>query len=167
MEKKPLPPDEPSAKRLRDKLASLSLPPQAGRETSPIADFVSGRNYLLPANEDKLEAVTLQTGTAGTTLALRWGGRESRVACGFLEWRPGGTLPAGGSEQRVAGTGAWSADDTYSAKLCAYETPYCLTARLRFSGDEVVLDREWNVAFGNQWKRPQLVGRAEATAQRH
>ena len=56
--------------------------------------------------------------------------------------------------------GVSSADDTYTAKLCFHETATSLIARLKFSGEQLLYDAEFNVAFGPT-KQPQLVGRAE------
>jgi hypothetical protein len=66
-------------------------------------------------------------------------------------------------EQPVAVSGAWTADDTYTLKLCAYETPYVTTIRLQFAGDEVRLDAEVNVSFGSRLS-PQLVGQSTPQA---
>ena len=62
----------------------------------------------------------------------------------------------------MAATGAWTADDTYTVKACLYETPFCRTLRLWFTGRALVLDQEMNVGFGPT-KRPQLVGRPRRT----
>jgi CubicO group peptidase (beta-lactamase class C family) len=165
-----LPADEPVRGRLEKKLASLVLPPQPGRATTPVAAEIAGVMYELPKNEDGLEAIGLETG-AETTLVLRSGGRDRRVPVGRDEWRRGGTMlagsgPLGGEvEQPVAATGAWTADDTFTAKVCRYQTPFCATLGLWFTGRALVLDQEMNVAFG-QTKRPQLVGRPSAATTR-
>jgi CubicO group peptidase (beta-lactamase class C family) len=152
-----LPADAPAEDALARKLASLSLPPQAGRPTSPVSRQVSGQLYDLPKNDDGLEAVGLELGPQ-TTLVIRSGGRESRVPVGHGEWRRGGTLLVGNVEQKVAATGAWTADDTYTVKACLHETPFCSTLGLWFTGRALVLDQETNVGFGPT-KRPRLVGR--------
>jgi len=162
MGKTALPADDRTRARLTQKLASLSLPPPAGSPSSPVAGSVAGKLYLLPKNDDGLEAVGLEAG-AGTTLVLRIGGQERRLPSGYGEWRRGASLGLRGVEQKVAASGAWTSDDTYTAKVCAYETPFCNTLGLRFAGDAVVLDQEQNVAFGPT-KRPQLVGFAPAAA---
>jgi hypothetical protein len=72
---------------------------------------------------------------------------------GSLAW---GRLP----EQPVAASGAWTANDTFTAKLCLYETPYIVTIRLKFSGEELQCNSEANVGFGPT-KEPPLTGRAE------
>ena len=90
----PVPADAPVQDRLSKKLASLSLPPQPGRPTSPVARQVSGQLYDLPKNDDGIEAIGLETGPE-TTLVVRSRGGERRVPVGHGEWRQGGTLPRG------------------------------------------------------------------------
>ena len=51
-----------------------------------------------------------------------------------------GRLAYGGfPEQPVAASGAWTGDDTYTAKVCFYETPFLVTFRLKFDGDKAPL----------------------------
>ena len=73
------------------------------------------------------------------TLVTRVDGAERRIACGQGAWQKGraawGRLP----EQPAAASGAWTADDTFTAKICFTETPFVVTVRLKFSGDEVRL----------------------------
>jgi CubicO group peptidase (beta-lactamase class C family) len=173
MKSAPLSADEAAQARLAQKLASLSLPPQPGRPTSPVARRVSGRLCELPKNDDGIEAVGVELGKE-TTLLVRSGGRERRVPCGRGAWLRGGAFPVGKSalsgagEQAVAASGAWTDDDTFTVKACFYESPFCATLGLRFAGDALVFDEEMNVGFGPT-KRPTLVGlprpsRAEARA---
>ncbi len=159
-----LPADDRTRERLKQKLASLSVALPVGRPSSPVAGAVSGKLYVLPKNDDGLEAVGLEVGS-GTTLVVKSGGQERRIASGYAEWRRGGSLPhfdgRRAVEHKTAVSGAWTSDDTYTAKVCFHETPFCSTLALRFAGDAVVLDQEHNVSFGAT-KRPQLVGFAAA-----
>ncbi len=154
-----LAPDEAARKKLEHTLKSLSLRPQEG-SGSPAK--VSGKKYVFPANERKLEAITLESnGNDGAvTLVARFDGVEQRIVCGHGVWQKGrvawGQLP----EQPVAASGAWTANDTFTAKLCFYETPFIVTIRLKFSGQELQCNSEANVGFGPT-KEPQLTGRAE------
>lgn len=50
------------------------------------------------------------------------------------------------------------AEDTFTARAAFYRTPYIATLTLRFSGDELTLDQEMNVAFGPT-TAPRLTGR--------
>ncbi len=94
------------------------------------------------------------------TLVTRRDGVEQRIVCGRGVWCKGqaawGSLPL----QPAADSGAWTADGTFTAKLCFYETPFTITVRLEFSGNELQFSSQANVGFGST-KEPQLVGRAE------
>ena len=67
-----------------------------------------------------------------------------------------------GPAARAAGGGrrGVDADDTFTAKVCFTETPFVVTVRLKFTGDEVRLESEANVGFGPT-KDAALVGKAE------
>jgi hypothetical protein len=165
----PLPADAAARERLARKLDTLSLPPQPGRQESPLARQVSGVMYELPKNDDAIEAIGLETGST-SALLVRSDGRDHRVPLGSGEWRRGGTLSLGGTlaaraEQPVAASGAWTADDTYAARVCFYRTPFCARLNLWFTGRALVFDQEMNVGFGPT-KRPQLVGRPSPAPRR-
>ncbi|HZY84620.1 MAG TPA: serine hydrolase [Gemmataceae bacterium] len=154
--------DEPASEKLRQRLKGLSLRPQEGRASAPSAAKVVGKKYEFPANGQKLESVSLEGGgkDGAVTLVARFKGAEQRIVCGRGAWEKGrgawGQLPA----QPVAASGGWTADDTFTARLCFFETPFIFTARLKFSGDEVRCEAESNVGF---WplKQSPLVGKAK------
>ena len=58
---------------------------------------------------------------------------------------------------RMAASGAWENEDTYLLKIYYCETPYSSLQRFRFSGDQLVLDEEFNVSFGERIQ-PQRIG---------
>jgi CubicO group peptidase (beta-lactamase class C family) len=153
----PLAPDEAAAKALASTLKSLALRLPEGKGTPA---KVAGRKYAFPANDQKLESVTLESGPDGSvTLVTRVDGTERRVVCGSGTWKQGraawGRLP----EQPAAAGGAWTADDTFTARVCFTETPFVVTVRLKFTADEVRLESEANVGFGTTRDAP-LVGKA-------
>jgi CubicO group peptidase (beta-lactamase class C family) len=161
LEKEPLAADEGAQERLRARLKGLELHPQDGKATAPGVEKVTGRKYDFPANPRKLESMALEDGGEGgaTTLVARFNGTEQRIVCGRGSWRKDqagwGMLPA----QPMAASGGWTADDTYTARLCFYETPFLFTVRLKFAGEEVRCDIEPNVSFGPV-KQPEHVGKA-------
>ena len=104
--------------------------------------------------------MALEIARGAVTLVSRGDGKETRVPVAYGRWGQSVAVPFAGRDERVSASGAWTADDTYTARLCLHETPFVLTATLRFAGDEVTFDRELNVAFG-ETKRPRLVGHAE------
>jgi len=123
--------------------------------------FRSGRTYVFPANDDKVESVRLELEGENATIVTKVAGREGRIPCGSGSWRRGGTLPgADGVDQATAGSGAWTSDDTYVARVYLNETPFRVDMTLRFADGGLVLDREYNVALGTlPTRRTSLAGR--------
>jgi CubicO group peptidase (beta-lactamase class C family) len=138
------------------KALSLRTPEAAGSPAS-----VWGKQYQFPANDRKLEAITLESeGKDGAvTVVARIDGVERRIACAHGAWQKGRLAWGLLHEQPAAASGAWTANDTFTAKVCFYETPFIVTMRLQFSGEEVRYQSESNVGFGPT-KQPQLVGSA-------
>jgi CubicO group peptidase (beta-lactamase class C family) len=155
----PLATDEEAQTKLQKKLKGLTLHPQEGTAD---AAKVTDKKYEFATNDRKLESITLESdGKDGAvTLVLRIDGAEQRIVCGRGAWKKGRGAWASLATQPVASSGAWTEDDTFTAKFCFYETPFIFTARLKFSGDEVRCDVESNVGFGPV-KPAQLVGKAK------
>jgi CubicO group peptidase (beta-lactamase class C family) len=155
----PLAPDEAAAERLASTLKGLSLRPPVGSGTPP---QVAGKKYVFPANDRKLESIALESSGAdgAVTLVARIDGVERRLACGRGAWQKGRAAWGGLPEQPAAASGAWTADDTFTAKVCFSETPFVITLRLKFAGQEVRCESEANVGFGPTRDAP-LVGKAE------
>jgi hypothetical protein len=57
----------------------------------------------------------------------------------------------------VVASGAWTAEDTYTAELWWYLTPFRRTLSCRFSRDGVQVDQRANLSFGST-DRPRLAG---------
>jgi CubicO group peptidase (beta-lactamase class C family) len=154
----PLPADDEASKALSHGLKRLSMRPQEGSATPA---KVSGKTYTFPANDQKLEAIRLETDNdGGVTLDVRSGGVEGRIVCGPGVWRKGRLALGQLAEQPAAASGAWTGSDTYRAKICFYETPFTRTLILKFTGDQLLYDTESNVGFGPT-KPGQLVDKAE------
>jgi hypothetical protein len=154
----PLPANDDARAKLESTLKGLALKMPQG---SASAAAVAGKTYQFPANDRKLDALTLEMDKAdGVSLVARIDGAERRIACGAGAWKKGraawGRLP----EQPAAASGAWTADNTYTAKLCFSETPFVVTLRLTFAGDELRCEPEMNVGFGPTKEAP-LVGKAK------
>jgi CubicO group peptidase (beta-lactamase class C family) len=154
-----LPDDEAARRKLERKLKGLLLRPPAG-DGEPAK--VLGTKYVFEPNRGKLEAITVEGKgkDGGVTLVARMGGAEQRIECGRGAWKKGKAAWEGFPSQPMAAAGAWTADDTYTAKVCLYETPFIVTLKLKFKGKELHCDRELNVWFGPT-KRPTLVGKPE------
>ena len=162
LQSSPLAADNDAETKLKQTLAALSLTPQQGSGT-PAKGL--GKTYVFPANESKLEAITLESnGKEGesneVTLTARIDGAEKRIVCGRGAWQKGRFAWSKLLEQPVAASGAWTADDTFTARLCFYETPFIVSVQLAFSGDELRCAAESNVGFGSNKDSP-LVGVAK------
>jgi CubicO group peptidase (beta-lactamase class C family) len=154
-----LPADDESCGKLERRMKSLTLhlPEAKGKPAK-----VVGRTFVLPANDRKIESIALHGNEMDGDLRLvaRIDGVERRVVCGNGMWHKGRVAWAGMAEQPAAAAGAWTADDTFTAKLCFYETPFVAAIRLKFTGDEVRYEAERNVGFGTGKETP-LVGKAK------
>lgn len=160
LENKALPANQAVHSQLVTRLKGLSLKPQAGN--SPALKTALNRKFVIPANDTKLETITLENkeSETGTTLVASINGAEQRIPCGTGTWSKGKAAWGPLASQRVAGSGAWTDESTYTAQLCFYETPFVVTVTLKFSGDEVQVTSESNVAFGAT-KSPRLVGKVQ------
>ena len=155
----PLAADEEADKKLEHTLKGLSL---RSRRAQARRRRRRARRIVFPANERKLEAITLESDgkDGGLTLVTRFDGVEQRIACGRGKWQKGKAAWGPLAEQPAAASGAWTGDDTFTAKICFYETPFVVTIRLKFSGEELHYGAEANVGFGST-KETALVGKAK------
>ena len=82
------------------------------------------------------------------TLTLKVKGTEHRLGLKQGEWQKGRLAWGNFAEMPAAASGAWTAVDTYVARIAFYETPFVLTLSLKFNGQTVQIDREMNVGGG-------------------
>jgi CubicO group peptidase (beta-lactamase class C family) len=165
MRPEPLTPDPATRAQLSKKLASLSLRPAQGESGSPLASAVLGKTYVFEDNEKGLHSLSLNRDDEGVFLMLQNVHGSQRIDCGSSRWEKGEltfekelTRPVGeaNGRQAIAASGAWTAPDLYVANVYFCETPFRLTMALRFQGERLTLDLEYNVAFGP--KKWQLTG---------
>jgi CubicO group peptidase (beta-lactamase class C family) len=167
MKAKRLPENPAARQRLQASLASLTVRLPAGQTSDPDAAKVSGKWYEFPPSERGIQAVSLDLNSESPVLAVRTFAGEKRIRIGLGSWAKSRGGFASGMDQflsvpaepLVAASGAWTADHVFTIKIVAYETPFYSTLRLRFDGEQLQLEQEYNVAFGST-KLPQMVGQA-------
>ena len=139
--------DGDATTKLGGALQGLSLRPQEGSATPA---KLPSKKYVFPPNVHQLETVTLESNEKenGMTLVMRFDGVEQRIPCGRGVWQKGRGRLGLTLEQPVAASGAWTENDTFTAKLCFYETPFLVTTQLKFAGDELLYHAKTNVGFG-------------------
>jgi CubicO group peptidase (beta-lactamase class C family) len=165
MKAEAVPDDAAGRAQLEKKLAGLTVRVPTGTPTAALAKDVSRKWYDFPENDRGLQAVALDLGPASPALLVRTATGETRTAIGLGSWARSRDGFANGLDRflsvpahpLVAASGAWTAPDTFTVKIAAYETPFYSTLSLRFDGDRLRLDSEHNVAFGST-KLPSLVG---------
>ena len=166
MQSQALSEDPEAGKKLQARLDGLTIRVPKGLASSTTLAQVSGKTYTFPSNAKKLESIRIEAGSTPGELAIvtRTDGQDRRTEIAGLGWLKGeiaapanaGITPAQGP-RKVATAGAWTAEDTYTARVVLYETPFVLTQTLRFAGEELIYDSQMNV----RGKDPQLVGRRQ------
>jgi CubicO group peptidase (beta-lactamase class C family) len=169
MQNDPLPPDDAGLQKLQAILGRLTIPPIKGSASEQILDHISGELFHFASNSQKLDALGLgltKHADSETALILKSsGGKKQVITCRNGEWQKcrvaygglprlsSGALP----DEPAAVSGAWTAPDTFTVKICFYETPFLVTSTLKFSEGKLFYDASWNVSFGPT-KPGQLVG---------
>lgn len=157
MKRGPLAEGAAEAGKLSERLKTLSLPAVEGiAAPSSIPD----RTYVFPANDREVESVRIEGGAEAVTVVAKMGGVERRITSRPGEWQRSPLAFGSFQEQPAAASLGWTAADALTGKICFYETPFVVTFRLKFEGDEARLESESNVGFGPT-TAPSIVGRAE------
>ncbi len=161
----PLTADLETQTRLSQTLKSLTLRPQDG-SGNPKKEIL-GRKFVFPPNDHKLESLILEQDDKEKSVAVvtRFDSTEHRTDCRSGQWTKGKAGWGSLHEQPIASSGAWTSDDSYTAKICFYETPFTVTASFKFIGNEVHYQAKTNVGFGPK-NEFQLVGTSVVNSQK-
>jgi hypothetical protein len=165
MGKNPLPADEETNRTLARTCECLTINPPQGAATSSMAGKITGRPYRFESNYETLKNLRVDFGIDACTITYQLLGGGMRrgihqLMCGYGTWREGISVLRGLVPQCVAGSGVWTAEDTFTLTLCQYETPFILTITCRFEGDKLFYNLKQNVTFGTT-EFSQLIGIAE------
>lgn len=151
--------------RLGAKLEALTLPVVTGAQSAPAAARISGRRFTCAENELGLRALSLTFDGGTAVLEVSDADGEHRIGSSHGRWTRGRTSfqrritnPYAPPEQGIAATHAWTSDDVCTMKLCFHESPYTITARFTVNGDELFIDLEHNVRWGER-RRPRVIAR--------
>ncbi|MEM1094864.1 MAG: serine hydrolase [Bacteroidota bacterium] len=150
---------------LAAKLGNLSVAVPSGEATSQAAEHIQDQWFAFPDNDRGLRAIKLSLVGDQTTLHTRTAAGEDAMPIGHGRWIKSSSAFSNGigallgvpPMPRMAASGAWTSDATFTLKLAAYGTPYTSTLILRFEDDRVVLESSYNVSFGPT-ELPPLTG---------
>jgi len=166
MQAEALPRNDSAAGKLVTSLQGLRLLPPQGAHVSPVAASVSGLEYNFEPNHLALASLSIDFNANILTYRLLGGGIHHgtrQLKFGIESWVEGTAnlhqtiaqpYPV---PRKVAASGVWSSEDTFTLTLCQYETPFIVTMDFRFAGQQVYLDSRVNVDFG-PLEAPQLIG---------
>jgi CubicO group peptidase (beta-lactamase class C family) len=163
---------------LKEKLAGLALPLPIGMATSPTAARVSKHSYGFGENRPKVSSVSLEFQEGKCLFTMRDGEGEHQIACGIGRWVDGETdlsviplklVPTAVPEEtrtKIAGSGAWSDDDTFVMHWRFIETAHYERVTCRFEGDVVRIEFKRSLELVNpamKDKRPLLTGKVKGS----
>lgn len=165
-----LPENASARSQLQARLTRLEVKFPNGLSNSPALGSLSGKSFEFLENDRGIKAISFDFKSATPMLVVRTETGETRLPFGINSWvKSSGTFTNGldhflsvPTNPLVATSAAWSADNTLTMKIVLYETPFYSTVNFKFEGDNLVIDSEQNVAFG-QTKMAQLVGKVRAT----
>jgi len=146
-----LPDDTVAYSHLQNKLNSLSLLPVEGETSSPIASQVSERTYTVDANELMIQTMTFRFTETICDITLKTDENQETILCGYGKWQSSQTTLFKQSllfdHARVATSGAWSNQDTFTTIFRLYETPFYYTMVCHFADDEMLIEIHINVSL--------------------
>jgi CubicO group peptidase (beta-lactamase class C family) len=156
----PLPDNESARTLLTEQLSTLELPHPQGMPTSAIASQVAGQLFKLDTNVDRISAVGFDFSPEQCVIRLLNEQGERHIHSGYDRWlysslmfppldvsmRYGGYDPA--KLWKIAGSGAWTDEFTYTAKLWWVETPFAVTLTCHFAQNRLTITQRCNVGFG-------------------
>jgi CubicO group peptidase (beta-lactamase class C family) len=170
----PLPRDRETETRLAQTLASLALPPLQGPASSPVAERISGKEFMLDSNELGFKSASFTFEGTEALFTVSDSGERYPIPCGFGRWQrsetalPGtpprlisGGAPPRGTKAKVAASGRWADPNTWEMLLRYYETPHHDTVTCRFDGEAVRVSFLSSIAqmSGGKDSRPTLEGK--------
>jgi CubicO group peptidase (beta-lactamase class C family) len=128
----------------------LALSTPDGAASTPIEQSLRGVTYELEPNPCDVSALTLGRDAYGRTeVAFTIGGLDHFVRFGHGEWSQG-TCSLLGAPADVATAAAWTDESTLRGRMVFLGTPFEWRLELRFSGAEVDVTIDRNVAFGER-----------------
>ena len=151
--------NELSHKELKDKLENLKLPCLSGGVAAAISSKVSGKSFVMEANDLNIQSVSFQFESDGCELKMGVPHGEELIKCSYEDYREGITNLMG-SPTPIAVCGNWKDENTFAMLLRFIETPFCYNLNCEFRDGVVELKVAVNVNFGPK-EFPAITGRME------
>ena len=162
--------DDATAAQLTKKLAALALPLPVGKPTSPVVQRAKSATYDIGDNgffAIKEFSFDFEPDKCVATFIDAHG--KHRVECGLGNWRVGDTdlsavplklVPTTGpgeAKMKIAGSAAWSDDNTLVMLWRFIETAHYQSVTCRLDGDQVRIDFQKSLAILNPGAKGEVL----------
>ena len=167
----PLSPDPASAAQLKKTLATLAVLPPKALQTSPVVDRISGKKFVMDANDLHATEVSFRFRKNGCVFTLTNENGAYPITCGDSSWVLGASnMPCTPSmltathglknsvKSKIAASGTWKDENTFQMTWRFYETPHHDTITCHFEGDKLTMNYVTSVK-PKENKYPDLCGR--------
>jgi len=158
MNNKALPVDDEASNSLNSRLKSLALSTVQGDMTQPLATTISGKKYSMEENPQGIKALTFNIDREEKSIIFWTEEGEQNIPIGYKSMLKGSMTMTGIGQVATASSGAWINGNTYKLRIYNYETPHAVSYEITFDRDNISIDSEQNVTFGNT-SFPQMVGK--------
>ncbi len=164
MKAEALPENLAAWQELTRKLAQLEIAPEKDQVTEGVPTRVSGKRYVMAANELEIKAISFNFDhpETGSILTIEDAFGTNPVTIGNGQWLKGVTTILKGLPRKVAASGGWVDSQTYLISLnfltpeliktppalSSLRFPFGVTIRCRFVQEQLTLDVQAKVAFG-------------------
>jgi hypothetical protein len=162
-----LPENNEAYTALTQKLQTLALPIPA-KSSSPLAESISGKTFILEPNDRKLEAITLNFTGEACDATLKIDHVEYDLLFGAGEWITGETskpgpnlisLPGSLPTSKIACTYCWKDDQTVELILRYIESPHTEMVICKFNKNKVEVTTHLSIPPG--YDLPVIIGTME------
>ena len=148
MQEGALPADEEAVKLLDDKLNGLEISKVKGEEESSEVSGIFGRKYDIQSDGSDITSISFDFETTPHMISFFSNDAKQSLKIGYDAWEKGTLKNPWFISEKVAVSGAWLSPDRYRARVAYYETPHMMEYTFRFTGMNLIMERELNVSFG-------------------
>lgn len=143
---------------LKQKLDKLSLDPPKYNSTSPMARVVSGKKFLLDANDFKVKSIAMNFNTTACEFILNDDKGTQRITCGINKWieqkndKMLTPFPLSGRMDvptAIAGSATWRDDRTLLMTWRLIESAHTNGATFTFEGQAVTIKFYSSISLNN------------------
>lgn len=166
-------PNQSGVAKLKQKLATLAVPIDQEKVSSPLAAKVSGKTYRVEENSLGINSVLLRFQTDGCEFSMTDAKGTHNISCGINRWKKGvtdldivplkltQTIIPGETKTKIAASGTWADENTFVMTWRFIESAHYEVVTCRFNDGAVETEFQRSLAILGKTKdtRPVLNGK--------